>query len=645
MSEILKIILLENDATDIELVKILLEENLPEYSFDFQSTESKPEFIDLIKSFKPDLVLSDFMLPQYNGFEAIKDLKNIDVSIPIIIVTGSLSEEDAADSIKIGATDYVVKQRIERLPVAIRNAINLKRELEKTKAKELEITLLKEKTGLQIKTCFHTIEKAPVVIFITNEKGIIEYVNAKFIEITGYSFEESVGKNPSMLKSGHQAKSIYYEMWETILAGYEWKGEFINKRKNGELYWADVSISSIQDETGKLAHFIAIQNDITIQKQQKIELQQAKERAEENDKLKTLFLSNLSHEIRTPMNGILGFSDLLKDPILTLQERLHYVSIIEQSGQRMLALINDIVDISKIEAGQVTISYEKFDVSLLGKDLFDFFKLEAQKKSIELTYLPQLEHCVIESDLNKINQILSNLIRNAIKFTEKGNIEFGFTLQQNQLTFFIHDTGIGIHPELQGVIFERFRQANISAYKAEEGIGLGLSICKSFVEMLGGTIWVDSELDKGSTFYFTIPLTEILTESNIIDTNNQVTIKDGITILIAEDDLANFILLEKILKEAANVTILHAQNGADAIHIFKIESKIDIILTDIKMPQIDGIETIRVIKALNPLVPIIVQTAFATSLVKQKVIEAGANKIITKPINKYILLKSISDLL
>ncbi|HPM12148.1 MAG TPA: response regulator [Bacteroidales bacterium] len=645
MHEPLKILLLENDDNDVELIQTLLAEELCNYEITYKVCDNKVEYIDLLQTFNPDVILTDFMLPQYNGFKAIEDARKIYIHTPIIIVTGSLSEEDAAESIKHGASDYVVKQRIERLPIAIANALKLSKEMERSHAQDVEIQKLKEQTGLQIKTCFHAIEKAPVSIIITDKLGIIEFANTKFIETTGYSLEELVGKTPAVLKSGNHTASVYADMWKQILKGDDWKGEFINKRKNGELFYADVSISSIKNQNNEIKHFIGIQIDITQDKLQRKELELAKEKAEESDKLKSLFLANLSHEIRTPMNGILGFSDLLKDTDLTPEERMHYVSIIEQSGHRMLNIINDLIDISKIEAGQMTVLCEPVEICRIGQELYDFFLYETNKKHLELIYSPDKESCYIETDVTKISQILSNLIKNAIKFTKHGSIEFGFVVEEHVVKFFVKDTGIGIHPKLQEFIFDRFRQADLSAYKSEEGIGLGLSICKAFVEMLGGEIWVESQLDVGSTFIFTLPVDVMQSVSTDLYDVEQPIFQEGLTILIAEDDIANFILLEKILRTHTNARILHAQDGEQALRIFKEEPIVDVALVDIKMPLIDGIELTKMIKKMKPDTPIIIQTAFASNSIKQQAIDAGCSAIISKPIQKRKVLRIISDCL
>lgn len=244
----------------------------------------------------------------------------------------------------------------------------------------------------------------------------------------------------------------------------------------------------------------------------KKELTIAKEKAEESDRLKSAFLANMSHEIRTPMNGILGFTHLLKDSSIEEEERQEFIRIIEQSGDRMLNLINDIMNISKIEAGQMTIRFSEINITEVVEYVYSFFKLEAEQKGIELISrtVQATEGLFIKSDKEKIYAILMNLVKNAIKFTHSGSVEFGFEKEDKLLKFFVRDTGIGIHPDEQKFIFERFRKGNEKLQRIFEGTGLGLSISKAYVEMLEGKIWFDSELGKGSVFYFTIPFIEEL---------------------------------------------------------------------------------------------------------------------------------------
>jgi PAS domain S-box-containing protein len=352
-----------------------------------------------------------------------------------------------------------------------------------------------------------SVEQSPVAIVITDAKGNIEYVNPVFTKITGYSFAEIKGKNPRVLKSGHQSEKFYKKMWTTILSGKNWRGELKNKKKNGEVYWEEDLISPIMDQQGKITHFVAVKEDVTQKKKIMADLVAAKEKAEESDRLKSAFLANMSHEIRTPMNGIMGFTELLKEPQLKGKEKKKYIKIIQKSGERMLDTINDLIEISKVESGTVEVQYSHFNINEQIDYYYNFFKPEAEKKGLNLSFQKELsfDRAFIKSDKDKLNGILANLIKNAIKYTNQGNIEFGYCIKDNMIEFFVKDTGIGIEEARQKFVFDRFVQADMSFSKPYEGAGLGLSIAKAYADMLNGKIWLESEPEKGSQFFFTIP--------------------------------------------------------------------------------------------------------------------------------------------
>ncbi|MBK7031065.1 MAG: response regulator [Bacteroidales bacterium] len=371
------------------------------------------------------------------------------------------------------------------------------------------------------------------------------------------------------------------------------------------------------------------------------ELLRAKEKAEESDRLKTAFLANMSHEIRTPMNGILGFSDLLKKPGLTGNQQQMYIDIIEKSGARMLNIINDIVDISKIEAGLMKIDLVETDLNDQMEYTYSFFKPELEAKGIRFiftNYLP-VSDTLIYTDREKTYAILTNLVKNAIKYTEKGTIEFGCFRKGGFIEFYVKDTGIGIPKDRQEAIFERFIQADIADKMARQGAGLGLSISKAYVEMLGGKIWVESEEGKGTTFYFTIPFKGRENTSVEKEASNRRIEKrssgevPGLKILIVEDDEASEILLRIELDEIGK-QILKAGTGTEAIAICRNNPDLDLILMDIQMPGLNGYEATRRIRQFNKRVVIIAQTAFGLSGDQEKAIDAGCNDYITKPINK-----------
>ncbi|WP_111708512.1 PAS domain S-box protein [Lutibacter citreus] len=374
----------------------------------------------------------------------------------------------------------------------------------------------------------HAIEQSPVSVMITNRNGILEYCNPKVSNVTGYSYNELIGENPSILSSKEKKEEEYKELWETIKSGKNWHGEFHNKKKNGEFFWEKASISPVYDSKGTITHYIAIKEDITEQKEILRQLTIAKNKAEESDRLKSAFLANMSHEIRTPMNGILGFSELLKTPNLTPEKQHKYIEIIEKSGLRMLNTINDIIDISKIEANLVKVTTTEITINKTLNDLYLFFLPQAVKKGIILTNLNEFSSDLIfKSDHDKIYSILQNLIKNAIKFTFKGSIVFGYEIINESLIFNITDTGIGVPLNKQQHIFERFVQADIEDVNVFEGSGLGLSISKHYAKMLNGDLSVTSIEGKGSNFQLTIPIIQLNLNNNV-KINNSKSIENNI---------------------------------------------------------------------------------------------------------------------
>jgi PAS domain S-box-containing protein len=359
----------------------------------------------------------------------------------------------------------------------------------------------------KIRILTETVKQSPTSIIIANIEGTIEYVNPRFEEMTGYIQSDMIGKNARILNDDNTPGSSFDDILATILTGNKWKSEFLSKRKNGETYWESVIVSPIFNNQNEITNIVLIIEDISERKKLITQLVEAKEKAVESDNLKSSFLANMSHEIRTPMNGILGFTELLKDPDLKIDKQHKYLSIIEQSGNRLLNLINDIIDISKIEAGQIKLSIGRSNINKMIDQEYQFFLAEAEKKGLKLLHSKGLpdEKAIIMTDKLRLNQILTNLIKNSLKFTKKGNIEFGYQLKDNFLEFFVSDQGIGISKEIQDQVFERFNQGDIVITRRYEGAGLGLSISKALVEMLGGQIWVQGDEGKGSIFSFTIP--------------------------------------------------------------------------------------------------------------------------------------------
>ncbi|MHC1704750.1 MAG: ATP-binding protein [Tenuifilaceae bacterium] len=368
----------------------------------------------------------------------------------------------------------------------------------------------------------------------------------------------------------------------------------------------------------------------------------AKEKAEESDRLKSAFLANMSHEIRTPMNAIIGFSQLMGLPNLTSDKRKRFIEIINSKGNILVKLINDIIDASKVEAGQLTVVYAPFNINNLLRNMLRFYKKEKvfQKREaleIKLVIPDGTDFLELVTDEGRLEQVLTNLISNALKFTERGSIEFGYKTDNNNITFFVKDTGVGIDPQMQTLIFERFRQVDDNTSKKFGGTGLGLSISKGIVNLLGGKIWVESEIGAGTTFYFNLPYRilpseDINKEIEVIENQEHLPDWRNKVILIAEDEEVNYIFLNELLS-ITGVTLLWAKDGGQAVELVNTIKKIDLILMDIKMPVMNGYAATMEIRQINPKLPVVAQTAYAFSEDRQKAESAGCNDYITKPIN------------
>jgi len=394
-----------------------------------------------------------------------------------------------------------------------------------------------------------------------------------------------------------------------------------------------------------MLEFISNQISISIQRKKAVQdLTAALKKAEENDRLKTAFLNNISHEIRTPMNAIIGFSGFLNEPELDATDRQEYTDIICKASKQLLSIIDDIINISTVEAGQEVYRAKETNLNSLLRNLLRQFKVKTSKNEVRFNLsapLPE-EFSNIITDETKLLQIITNLLNNAYKFTHNGSISFGYTLQGENIEFFVKDTGIGIDESLHEAIFDRFRQADSSISREYGGTGLGLSISKAYVELLGGKIWLTSKPGEGTCFYFTIPYNPVKEEHKKEIALLETEIKESaqqLTILVAEDEKFNSILLNELFK-GFKANIIWTVNGIEAVNACKSVSGIDLVVMDMKMPLMDGFEATRQIKQLFPDLPVIAQTAYASDKDRSKILECGCDDIITKPFDVK-LFKSI----
>ncbi len=451
--------------------------------------------------------------------------------------------------------------------------------------------------------------------------------------------QDAIGKNDFELHSPETAQLIHQEDTHIVETGEVFHRIFEDRNANGERIVVDKVKMKIESE-GFAPLLLSIDWDITEAEEMRHQLELAKTKAETSDKLKSAFLANMSHEIRTPLNAIVGFSRIIME-CDDAQQRRNYYSVVEANNERLLQLINEILDLSKIESGIVEFTIRKIKLNELCDDVYSAHVFRCPPK-VQLIYEPSDVRLSTRTDKNRVFQVISNLIGNALKFTVNGHISFGFREEGGRILFHVTDTGSGIAPEKVGRVFERFVKAN----NYVQGTGLGLSICKTIIERLGGEIWVTSVLGEGTTFYFTLPLHgfEEMEEGMAAHTADHTA--DGkddaaqpariirkkpeeISILVAEDTDSNFELLCAIIGKKYKLT--RAVDGIEAVTMFE-EISPDLVLMDIKMPNLDGLEATRIIREISPDVPIIAQSAYAYSQDQQAAREAGCSDFIAKPI-------------
>ncbi len=439
------------------------------------------------------------------------------------------------------------------------------------------------------------------------------------------------------------------EMRNFVTNGYRTVNKLTEEKdREGNLLYISNNMVGVVKET-QLIRMWGTQIDVTEQVQMQDRLVKAKEKAEESDRLKSAFLANMSHEIRTPMNGILGFTELLRKPELSGEKKKKYIDTIQTSGQRMLNTINDLIDISRIEAGQVEISESDVNINEQLNFLYTFFQPEAYDKGLKLSYSTGLsfKESTIRMDEEKLQSILTNLIKNAIKYTHKGSIEFGYELENEWLQFYVRDTGIGIDPKHHKTVFERFTQEEMGTTRNFEGAGLGLPITRAYVEKLGGRIWLDSKKNAGSTFYFTLPYKPVKTRedhlSQIVTDFDNESLRN-FRLLLVEDDLVSQEFIIEIL-EPTGVHLSIAGTWEEAKEKHDVFADFDLVLMDIRLPGISGFDAIREIRNHTKKLPIIAQTAFAMQDDGKKCMQAGANDYIAKPIDRNQLLSILTKIL
>ena len=602
-------------------------------AFEFNKGNNEKKYIDYIRSITDDTLKRSSLKPVNIAIKSKSGHKIIlqQITFPI----------ETHDGLLVGyiSRDVTEIKEYQKQILEINKQLSLARD---TAEKHREYLRMSLKTNSA--TVFHN-------NLITREVSCTPELFIHF----GYSEEETPNTMEQIIEMIHpdDVNSVFVALNDHINGiSEEYYAEYRIKNKKGDYVWIDGRGKVVEYyEDGKPKMLMGISRDINNIKLAKKELIAAKEKAEESDRLKSAFLANMSHEIRTPMNGILGFTNLLRNKNLNNIEQQKYIDIIQKSGERMLSTVNDIIEVSKIETGQINPEFSKININEQLEYYYHFFAPEAKSKGIELHYLPGLPNneASIITDHSMFNSVITNLIKNAIKYTHKGEISFGYEMSNNDVKFFVKDTGIGIEKDRIEAIFDRFIQADIEDRSAYEGSGLGLSIAKAYIEMLGGKIWATSNNKgdtSGSTFFFTLPHKFHKNKNafyNKPKSNRENSVNKKLKILVAEDDNDAIAHLTIVLEDTVD-ELLFAHNGKDAVEIAKKHMDIDMILMDIKMPILNGYEATRQIREFNKDVTIIAQTAYALSGDREKAIDVGCNEYITKPIDADKLIETISKL-
>ncbi len=499
------------------------------------------------------------------------------------------------------------------------------------------IAIESKKDRQQLLMLSQAIEHSPSVVVIADREGTIEYVNERFTELTGYGPEEAKGKNPRILNAGILPRKHYTGLWDTILSGKIWRGEFCNRKKNGEIFWEQASISPIKGSEGEIVNFVAVKEDITEKRMALENIRAAKDAAEQANRAKSAFLANMSHELRTPLNAVIGFSELMIGSDTKAEQRREYLGYIHQSGQHLLEMVNDVLDLSKIEEGRLELEKKPFSLTAMLGRILTSARALAKEKNIALKMDADPSIGYLNADEVRIKQVMLNLLSNAVKFTQSGGrIGIEARPEGDRARITVWDEGIGIAPEHLERIFKPFEQVDSAKSGSVAGTGLGLPIVKRLVEMHDGEIIVESAPEKGSRFTVLLPgrleMDPGTDEAPISpEEKNFARSVKGARILVVDDNEINRELLGRMLAVCGCESV-KASSGEEAVEIASRE-RFDLVFMDILMPGIDGVEAAKRIRSIvqSPL-PIVALTAYAMKGDREKYVNLGMDDYISKPV-------------
>jgi len=629
----LKVLILEDSENDFELIQELLSN--AGYILNLTHVDNEVDYSASLREKKYDIILSDFSLPGFNAFGALEIRNEFCPEVPFICISGSIGEETAIDLLKMGAVDYVLKDRPVRLPFSVKRALD--------EAKENAAYRKASKELQESKLRFEQVaEEAQEWIWEVDMNGLYTYSSPVVNSLLGYSPEELVGKkyfyDLFLPEKKEELKRATLEFVSKKTSVRHFNNP--NVHKDGHVLILSTSGGPIFDNKGECVGYRGMDTDITERTKMLEELMNAKDKAEESDKLKTAFINNISHEIRTPMNSILGFGQLLSESELTEVERKVYFDVIQKASNRLLNTVSDYIDMARIVTGNMEVHKKNFLILPLFNEIVENTKPLCADKLIrfEVELPSEASGLTLYSDRDIIQKIMHVLLDNALKFTQQGSIQCGYRIASNALEFFVKDTGCGIASDKLEHIFYMFSQEDLSSSRNYEGSGLGLTIAQGFVHLLGGNLTVSSDKNKGSTFQFTIPYIA----SNVVEIEPVQTAASSKKpfVLIAEDEESNFLYLE-VLLNMMQCDYIHANNGVEAVEMCKQNDAINLVLMDIKMPIMSGLEATSLIHEFRPNLPIIATTAYAQTGDEQYFLAAGCNGYLPKPIKKDILMQII----
>ena len=680
----IKILYVEHNKFDIALTQDYFSEYVP--GIEIELTESTEEALIILRTRKDiDLVLCDMNMPFIDGLAFFKETRLIRIDLPFVFITGEINEEKAVPVLKLGAYDYVLKRDnyLQKLPAIIKNAVIKFRLSKREKMLSAKLNKLTDSLEKKVQTRTLTLVKE-VEERKAKEKALQK--SEKLLQQSERRLKEAqrlaklgnweLDLSTNLLFWSEEIYSIFELDSKSFKPSYEFFLDMIhpddrenvdktflqsvkNKTaykvthriitKSGTLKYLYEHCETFYDDSGKAIKSVGSVQDVTEQKNYENKLKSALHKATESDRLKSAFLATMSHELRTPLNAIIGFSEFL-DESCTHKETKKFGEVINTSGHRLLNIVEDLLDITLIEAGVVNILREVISLPSFLNDIHRLIITEQQiadkdKLEINLKIPAEFSGLDFYSDQSKLKQIILNLVKNALKFTIEGYINYGFTVDEidnkTMLKFYVEDSGIGIPEEKREFIFDSFRQADDSHTREYGGVGIGLSISKKITELLGGKIWFETEVAKGTTFFFTIPLKEV-NEISGKDTNGEAgesKLAKKI-VLVVEDDEASYKFLDVMLSKLG-MNIIWAKNAAGAIKSCNENTDISLVLMDVNLPEMNGFDATREIKKSRPDLPVIAQTAYALTGDREKSIAAGCHDYITKPINQNLMIELI----